>query len=213
MKYLILLFLVSCSSVVQQLNTTTHYKKDITFWVNDKKFVGVGVAQKADSYEIYIERSKGKIDVLTLSTCHRNITIEDEGSKAKYVFVPTSIEKESGCPLEIGIYDKQGRHGWGYLLFRQSGSDLAAKMECNGQQTAPVGTSICQSKFGTIQRISFDSPVTFNSAAGCSINKISDKSFEYIMSRGHCYFGFADSNYNFHDHRSFGFEEFIIREL
>jgi hypothetical protein len=212
-KYIIflLLFIAGCASPTQKLTTTVKYKKDVRFTVNGKKIKGMGVAIPAAEYEIEIEYNFGNMDLLTFSTCHREIQMEGEGSKAKYVFKPTEIEIKGNCPLDIGIYDKKGRHGWGFLLFNNHGFSLPAKVQCNGESYSINGVSACQSQIGTVQSINFSQPVILDSTEGCKAEK-NGNSFEYTMASDFCRFGFMDSAGNFHSHESYGYETYIIRE-
>lgn len=203
---------MGCTTTPQKLSPEVIYKKDVTFWVGDKKIVGMGVAPEAESYKLYIDYPKGKIDFLTLTTCHRQVTVENKDHGFNYLFKPTAIEKEGICPLDIGIYDKKGRHGWAYLFFENAANLLAAKVECNGEQISADGVSVCQGPVGSIQRINFDSPeVIAASSEGCEITKMG-KFFQYKISKGFCYFSFKDPSGQFHDHTSFGHETFIVRE-
>jgi hypothetical protein len=210
-KYFLFLLLFSCASYNQPLNTTTIYKKDLTFWVNDKKIVGVGVVPKAANYEIFIDYKAGNIDLLSLVTCHRQINLAKQDHKLTYNLSPSKIELEGNCPLDLGVYDLKGRHGWGYLIFSRAENKLMAKIECNGEVYENEGVSICQGQIGTAQRITFTSAVKEAASPGCELKKIGN-AFEYEVKKDFCYFSFIDSNHNFHDHTAFGYETFIIRE-
>jgi len=207
----LLLLITSCSSIPQTLNTETIYKKDLKFWVNKKLISGVGVVPRAIAYDIYIEKEKGKIDLLTLTTCHRSIQISEEGSKASYQLMPSEIEASSGCPLDLGAYDAKGRHAWGYLLFESDKLRLPAKILCNGDVTISQGASICQSQIGTIQKLIFSNSVKALASDGCKIEKVGTD-FEYEMTKNFCYYAFIDDNGLVHDHTAFGYEQFIIRD-
>lgn len=209
MKYLVLLFLFSCSNIVQKLDINTVYKKDVVFTVNGKKITGMGVVPKAMNYEVVFEYPQGKIDLLSLYTCHRDKQLPNEGSKATYQFTPTDLDLD--CPLQIEIYDKKGRHGWGFLLFERPELQLPAKLLCNGEITIAKGMSVCQAKIGTTQRISFGYPVTVDPEKGCPISQ-KGTDFEYEIVKDLCYYGFIDSSGNLHNHVSFGYETFIFRD-
>ncbi|UOF83072.1 hypothetical protein [Caudoviricetes sp.] len=211
MKLLFLLFLVSCSMPSQQLSTTSLYKKDVTFWVNDRQYVGVGVVPHGTKYKMYFEFPKGNIDLITLTTCHRSVQVEDKDHGYNYTFTPNILEKESACPLDVGIYDKKGRHGWGYLLFEKPENNLLATLECNGENIQANGVSICQGRMGTLQRINFKGETNGVAADGCEFTKVGN-SFEYEMAKGFCYYSFSDGAGNIHDHTTYGYETFIIRE-
>jgi hypothetical protein len=203
--------LSACSSINQSLNSDTVYKKDVRFWVGKKRIVGMGVVPRADVHEIFIQYDEGKIDLLSVTSCHRNDQITNEGSKAYYVYKPAPIERDSGCPLDIGIYDKKGRHGWGYLLFERTENLLPVFLQCNGETTTAIGVSVCQAQIGSVQRLSFDRDVKVAASEGCDVHQIA-RTFDYEVSKEFCYYSFIDDAGNVLDHTSFGYETFIYRE-
>lgn len=194
----------------QKLNTATNYEKDISFWVNGKAIKGVGSVPLSLSYEIEIKYTFGKINVLTLETCHRNITLENQGNKTSYTFTPSDIEKKDSCPLDIGIYDLKGRDGWGFLQFEREEATLVAGIQCNGDYWKAKGVSICQSKVGTLQKIGFDVPVKAANDDGCKLTQAGNE-FTYEVKNGYCFLEFEDAQGNFHEHTIFGYQTFIIR--
>ncbi len=216
MKLLFLLiFLMGCSSVVQQLTTSTNYMMDVPFSVNGKAFVGVGVAPKAESYKIEIKYPYGKISVLTLETCHRNLPIQNDGTKASFLFIPSQFELDDNCALDIGVYNSKSQDAWGRLQFERDDATLSAFVECNGQQISAKGVSLCESKVGTVQRISFSKPVKVKMAPNCKIDALppiaNTWDFEYMVQKGYCYYTFSDDDGNYHEHTIRGWETFIIR--
>lgn len=206
--FLLLLLFAGCSTVVPKMDVNTVYKKDVNFTVNGKKFKGVGVVPRAVNYEISIEYPQGKIDLLSISNCHRDIQASSEGTKANLTFIPNDIEKD--CPLDIGVYDEKGRHGWGYLFFEREDAILPAKLLCNGETIIARGVSACQSKIGTVQKIIFGYPVRGVSSEGCQF-KQNGQEFEYEVVKNFCYYAFSDDHGNIHNHSIFGYETFPIR--
>jgi hypothetical protein len=209
-KYLFFLILFSCSTVNQKLTTDIVYKKDVAFTANNKKIAGMGIIPKAPNYEILIEYKSGNIDLLTLTSCHRQVILEKQGSKVNYTYTPSKVELDTSCPLDIGIYDQKGRHGWGFLGFTRSENKLIAKVECNGESGELEGVSLCQGNIGTIQRLTFSTNIKAIASQGCSFSQ-RENIIEYQMKKDFCYFSFVDDKNNFHDHTSFGYETFIIR--
>jgi hypothetical protein len=205
------LFFIGCASVSQTLTTTTEYMMDVPFIVNGKAFSGVGVAPLASSYKIEIHYPYGKISVLTLSTCHRDIPVQNDGTKAIYPFVPSDLELEENCELNIGVYNAKAQDGWAILQFERDDAKLIAQVECNGDKFFAKGVSLCQSKIGTTQRISFSVPVKVEIDPDCKLTTISPGVFEYDVQKGFCFFTFEDNDGNYHEHSIYGYETFIIR--
>lgn len=215
MRYIILLvFIMGCSRIVQKIDTVTNYSKDVPFYVNGIPFRGVGVTKKSDKYQIDIRYPYGEVNVLTLRTCHREIKLETETNKASYTFVPSDVEKEDECELEISVFDKKSRNGWGLLQFERDNAKLTANVECNGDNVLAKGIYICQGKIQTIQRISFLNDVTLAIApedvSRCSIDG-SGRQYTFTISPGFCYYTFQDAKGDYLELTVYGYQNFIIR--
>lgn len=214
----------SCSLVSQKLDPQTFYRRDIQLDVNDQKFDGAGVPNFSDEYKIKI-KSIGKIDMLTIQSCHRHESFENVGggifgaSKTfTYIYRPIKgIEDGRGCLLDIGVYERsKGRHGWATLDFqtKMGAENLPAHLLCDGKEwsTDPNSVSICQAKNGTIQKIVFDHRVKVSPDARCDVMKTTDEmTYTYLMPVGECTFYFGDKYGNFHRHTTLGFENVLIR--
>lgn len=179
------------------------YKADIEVTVDSVRFQGMGVTLLNGPKTIAL-RSKAKLDLLTIASCHREFTVErvdyrsgwfglGGSSSQEYVYQynPNDIEKESYCPLYIQAYAKSGVAAWGYLAFRTT-EKLPAKTECNGASRSFAGISVCQSKAGTEQAITFEKPVRFVANALCKVIPQSDRSFRVRTDKGFCYATFTD---------------------
>lgn len=191
------LLLFGCASSQQAITRTPLwvYKPDIEITVDGKTFEGMGVT-KMDGHKVIKIRSKARMDMLKISSCHREFTVEKVdysegwfgigGSSAKtftYEFDATQIEKEDFCPLYIEALEKSGERGdqsviaaWGYLAFR-TGEALPSKMDCNGIAWTFAGVSVCASRAGFEQAIRFDRPVTFKANNACRVSIKSDREF------------------------------------
>jgi hypothetical protein len=209
LKYLLIFLLVACSDVTQKLDTVTIYKKDVLIEINKQIIVGVGSVPSAKKYDIYIKNPPANLDFMTLTTCHRNIAIANAGKIAYYEYIPNALE--SNCSMEIDAFDKKGRHGWGYIVFQNSSLKLPAKMMCNGDVVDVMGASACQSQIGTVQWIMFTKPVKVQATDGCEI-KVDGEIAEYRMHKEYCTFSFKDDQGNTHDHTSYGYETYIVRD-
>lgn len=222
---LLALSFAGCSNVNQSLNPDTYYRRDIKVTVNGVKFKGVGVPLPASKYEMEIE-SKGVINMLTITTCHREVQIEqddpgwfEKGNKVKYTYIPVSgLEDGKSCLMEIGVFEqKKGRHGWALLDFRVGPESVQAELTCDGkkEKTAPV--SICQSREGLLQRIKFDRKMKVLpdlEKPQCTVMETSDSGFTYdfLAAPGECVYYFGDQNKNFHKLTVAGFQSILIRE-
>lgn len=225
MKSLLIIFLFcaafGCAMAEQKLSTSVNYQKDISLEINGEKFTGVAVPKKASQYEIKI-KARGKIDMLTITTCHREEKFEEpssgwfsSGKSFTYIYKPNKdIEDTRGCMLDIGAYEKLGgRHSWGVIDFETLTETLASSLKCNGVETRTRGSSICQAKAGLVQKIEFTEVVkTSPDSEICSVMTSEDgKSFTYIMPLGECTFFFGTKDGKFHRHTTYGYESILIR--
>lgn len=215
--------LTGCSLVNQKLDPEKFYRRDIKLEINGEKFDGVAVPKRADEYEIKI-KAKGKIDMLTIRSCHREEHFEEpssgwfsSGKSFKYTFRPIKgIEDGRGCLLDIGAYEKEkGRHSWATIDFETETENLPAIVMCNGEKwnTDPGSVSICQARTGTIQKIIFDHRVKISpDEERCKVFKTKDEmTYEYLMPLGECVVYFADKYQNVHRHVSVGYDEILVR--
>jgi len=222
---LLALFISGCASLVnQELNPDVFYKRDIQLEINGVKFLGVAVPKRADKYEIKI-KARGKIDMLTVTSCHREFVIEDPtvmpgtSRSFSFTYVPIKgIEDGRGCLLDIGAFEKKrGRHSWATIDFETETENLPAILKCNGEKwdTNPSSVSICQGKTGLIQKIRFDHRVKVSpDTEMCNVMKTEDEmTYTYVMPRGECTYYFGDKYGNFHRHTTIGYESILIREV
>lgn len=189
---------------------------------------GVGVLPEDISYDLEITHSS-KLNFFAMNTCHREITTEnpDRGLRKKNGVInldykPT-LEKGKACPLYLAAYNRQGRHGWGTFAFEDSKYQLPANVECNGDEIYFNGVSICQSRYGTLQKITFPEEVIaakpVNGPAqrkkDCpELNTVDNKTFEFILPPRECFYGFiGKESLKSHKLYTIGYEEVIIRDL
>lgn len=224
-KILIFLFLSGCaSSKYQQLDPKIYYRRDMQIKVNGFQGLGVLVVPKADMYKFDI-KSSGKLDMFTLSTCHREQTQEKAGRKTwfgnkkrrKFEFIPAPIEAEStSCPVEIGGYEaRKGRHSWAIIEFEHDKMTLPALLSCNGSITNTRGVSICQSFDGSLQEISFSEEVIVAKKNVCiELTSPDNKVFRFKMPNRECTFRFVTKSGVPKWHRlvTIGYEKILVRE-
>jgi len=192
-----------------------------------KTFCGVGVLPYRKSYDLTVV-NKGKLNFFSMTTCHREITTEnpDDGifrknGKIKVKYTPT-IELGEACPLFLAAFNRKGKHGWATIALEHPKFRLAAQLECNGSVYKGNGVSICQSRFGLIQKISFEKEVVpvrpVNGAAerkkACPVLPTKDnKTFEYMMPTRECIYQFVEKgSKKIHKLYTIGYEQLIVRE-
>lgn len=214
---------VGCASPSQKATKLPlwTYKADIQISVDGKTFDGMAVT-KLDGVKTITIRSKAKLDLLTISSCHREFTQErvdyksgwfglggSSASKYTYTFDPTDIEKEAYCPLYIQAFQVSGLAAWGYISFRTT-ENLPARTECNGTPWKFAGISVCQSRSGFEQAITFDRPVKFRANEFCKVEARSDRDFRVRAGKGFCRAVFSDGK-DTHRLDMLGYDEILVR--
>jgi len=249
---LIILLLSGCiTSQIQKLDPATYYRNDICFEYdtgnkieipNDEfgdgfgypqyenkllKFCGTGVLPHEDVYKLKII-SYGKLNFFSLMTCHEEDTSEnpDRGIFKKDGVVqikyrPT-LEKGLACPLYVSAYDRRQRHAFGIIAFEHPRYQLKAKVRCNGYTRIANGVSICQSRNGLIQEISFEEevkaakPITGGAErhGDCPIITSKDnKVFRFKLPLRECIYQFiSKESRKIHKFYAIGYEDIIVRE-
>lgn len=214
--FLFLLIFLGCTTAQVTVKTPLYqYKPDIEIGIDGKAFDGMGaVPLSAKRIQII---SKAKLDLLMISSCHRNFTIERVdanwfgGSKKKYLYdyIPTTIESEEFCPLYIQAFDRSGITAWGYIAFSSS-EKLTGKLICNGNTSSNV-VSVCASRAGFEQGLHFDKPIEkFVGSELCEITKLNEGDFRLRTKSGFCYATFYDGK-DFHRLVLLGYDEALIR--
>lgn len=222
--FALLVLLSGCGSVNQTVNPDIFYKRDMSIEINDRKAVGVLVVPKAPDYWFEIE-AKGKLDLFTLQSCHREITREKAGEggifgNSKKVQVGYTqvkgLEDEGGCQVQLGGYEREkGRNSWALVDFQTPDAVLPATLKCNGTTVPSGGVSICQSRAGLIQEISFSVEVIANPPENCPLPRPQDlKTYRFAIPKGQCTFNFMEKSGEHREHRltTLGYEGILIRE-
>lgn len=222
----LILFGTSCSSVQQRLDPSVYYKRDMELRVNGFEGEGVLVVPKAESYKFEI-KAKGRLDLFTLTTCHREEALEEAGQKGLFgdrkrvetVYKPVNgIENDGLCAVQLGGYEKvKGRHSWAFIDFENESNPLPARIFCNGNVHNANGVSSCQSREGLLQQIRFTENVDFSHSVECNpptINGGKDgvERFEIKLSRGQCVYVFMrKSDKAVHRLTTYGYQDVLIR--
>lgn len=206
----------ACTSVPQQLDPEKFYRHDLRLEVNGVRGTGVMVLPRSHRYRIHGE-SVGQLDLLTISSCHREFSAERQGTEFDYDYAPLpGIETGGGCPLHFGGYEqKKGRHTWGIVDFEGPDATLPATLQCNGQVVRSNGVSICQSRAGLYQTIEFPGSVDVSPDPDCPMPLGGRPGlYEFPLARGECVYAFREQAEPNRIHRltTLGYEGILIRE-
>lgn len=191
------------------------------------KFCGVGVLPELDVYHLKI-RAKAKLNFFAMSTCHEENTTENpdagifkKDGLIKVTYMPT-MEKGKACPLYISAFNRKGRHSWGMIVFQDKKYKMKAKLNCNGFASEYEGVSICQSRNGLIQRVTFDEPVKLvkpvmgasDRKEPCpSIGEDGQKQYTFKLPNRECIYGFIGlESKQIHKMYTIGYEDIVVRE-
>jgi hypothetical protein len=212
-----LLFLVSCSSVFQDVSLkSSEYKRMMELTVNGVKGVGTIVVPKSSQYKIF-GHIHGTAEALFLESCHREVFSENQG-EVNYVYTPVAgIEDNRACPMEIIALDKGAKHGLGVVDFQDERHTLPISLYCNGETSKALGVSICQAPIGMVQRVDFEAGVISEPGREeCRIAEPSNyKSHEFRVIAGICTVVFQEIYPPNRKHRLtiIGFDRNILQEL
>lgn len=216
-------FLISCSLINQKLDPNIYYKRDIRLVINGVEFDGIAVPKKSDVYKIKV-KARGIIDMITIRSCHREITYEEpskgwfsSGKTFEFEYRPIKgIEDGRGCYLDIGTYEKsKGRHGWALIDFESAEETVKAELKCNGEKRAVGPVSICQAHSNTIQKIQFDHKVKVSpDSPKCSVMQSDDEmGYRYLIPPGECVYYFCDRLGYCHRHTTLGYDGLLVRKV
>lgn len=222
MKFILALCfsILGCSLPAQKTESTEKLyssKADISVEINGVKSDGMAVATLTPNMNIEIV-SKAKLDVLMVSSCQRFETYEKldsnwfggAGKKFKYNYIPTKTETNDKCPLYFQAFDKSGLTAWAYIAFKTV-DKLQAEVECNGKTYLSTGFTLCQTKNGFEQSMTFLKPITkFEASDTCGIIKVSATQFKIVPLAGFCNATFTDGT-DWHQLTLLGYEKALIR--
>lgn len=211
------LFILGCSTLSNDVQTVLQdarqpatetplyvYRADLQITTDAVTFDGVGVTSaRSVAMDINVV-SQINLDRVEVETCARedvcengkpcngNFTIDDgwfgtSGKSMTYHYLPSPDESVGSCPIYFRVYAKTDLAAWGFLAFRAPTETLPGHMVCNGVSWNFAGHSMCQTKAGLIQRITFDQPIDdFDADKNCGVTKIDPKTFELRPALGLC---------------------------
>lgn len=216
---LVLFLATGCGSVPLKLNPTVLYKRDMSISFGGQSYVGTAVLPESQNYQITFE-TKGKLDLLTITTCHRELTAENLSGglfgKNRYTFNYSPIPgiEDEYCPIDIGGYEAlKGRHSWGFIDLKTRDVSVSAVLRCNGEIQNTNGVSLCQSKQGLIQKIEFQEEMAAGNSGFCPKMKSEDlKHYEFEVGEGVCVYKFKSRNGEYHRLTSIGYQDIVLKE-
>lgn len=217
-----------CSPDVRQpVNPSGVYKHDVQISVDGVNYTGVAVLPGGKSKYTLDMSFAGRLDLFTLSSCHREITQEDAGrsggifdrskNRMRLVYEPVAgIEAGEFCPIMIGGFEKdKGRHSWAFIDFETPRETMPAVLLCNGARQGFRGVSVCQSGAGLMQRVFFNEPMNSENSEDCPKLKGDDdgRVFDFYPPLGRCVYTFREKagQRRFHRLNVIGYNEILIR--
>jgi hypothetical protein len=230
----ILLFLsvfLGCTTIHQELDPKIYYKRDMSIKFNKQKYEGIAVLpfMEKPSYDIEFE-TKGKLDLFTFTTCHREITQEHASTRGIFankkqfslIYSPDiEIEALFSCPIQIAGYDLKGKHSFAFMDMETKDATLPAHIKCNGDSYDSKGVTICQSKDGLEQSVYFDVKIEWmpeksirKECQEIEYNIINEQRIFYKTPNRECVYYIHEKDGNrTHRLNTIGYEELLIREL
>lgn len=199
------LFLLATACAPMPMATTdanTFYKRDMWLSVDGIQREGVLVGARRASHHFDIQ-AKGKLDLFTLESCHRDISRENAGQSGLFGdkreveldYAPVAgLEDTGSCVVRLGGYEKLGgRNSWGFVDFEDPGTTLPADVKCNGEHFGSNGVTVCQSKQGLLQQIQFPGPVVVTPSTACPLPPSQDgRTFLFPIAARECVYNFLE---------------------
>lgn len=205
---------VNCAGLQKEPDPKVYYKRDLRLQVGDRVSRGTLTLPASSQYKIEL-KSPGKMDLLTISSCHREYQKEEVGYEHTWTYAPVAgLEDQAACPLQINGYDKnKGKHAFGYISFERLQNPLKAKIQCNGESFEANGVGICQSRQGLQQKISFESEVRVIARDACNWHLPPGKEFVFSLQNRECQYLFKETQ----GQKEFvldtiGYEEILLRQ-
>ncbi len=202
------LFMLGCSTLTTDVETVLQdarqpatekplyvYRADLQITTDAVAFDGVGVTKARTSPMDIDVVSQINIDRVEVETCARqdvcehgkpctgNFQIDQTwfgaaGNHMVYHYLPSTDESTGTCPIYFRIYSKVDLAAWGFLAFRSAQENLPGHMICNGVPWSFAGHSMCQTKAGLIQRLTFDQDIEdFDVDKNCGLQQLDKRTF------------------------------------
>jgi hypothetical protein len=219
-RVILALLVMGCtSSGVAPVELGKTYKKSLHMQVNDRTGIGMMTVPLNLKMNITIQIPQ-KAEILRLSTCHREETVEKTGwqdrkSHTWAITLIEGIETIGECPIRIDALDLEGESSWGFIDIVNE--EMYATLQCNGVTSWPKGVSVCQSREGLLQRIVFDGPTESELVTeGCPPLDVlkSKPGYNVTTGKGVCVYLFMEkSTGKFHRLTTFGYNSVLLKVL
>lgn len=179
--------------------------------------MGMAAVPHADKYVIQVTTPDAP-DLVVITTCHREVTLPKQRDRFEYIFYPNLIESRGYCPIFISAYSAKTWLTQGFIDIQDPLTDVPASLSCNGEFSKSTGVSVCQSRIGLMEEISFDREMVVGHSAKCQdpIPRLSGGGnsgyvWDFTMSEGNCVWKFFDKKDPTKTHRlnSFGYNQFL----
>jgi hypothetical protein len=217
-----LFLLLGCATVSQPLDSRKAYRRDLPFEHAGRKFDGVGVLPRANSYDLSL-KPQSDLDVLLLKSCHREIVVEKAsggglfGKKSfSFQYAPVRYIEDTGiCPMKIEALESGTNQYSGALIdFEGPGFTLPYRLYCNGSYASVNGVGICQARSGTNQVLAFDEPVRFAppQPERCALPKLIDGHYELAIVSGECAYMFDTKAGKIGRLTTSGYDDVVLRK-
>lgn len=199
----------------QKLDPKIFYVRDLKVQVDGQEFDGVGVIPAKGLYRFKL-RSSGKMDLLVIETCHREISIEKAGFSEGYIYRPVpGMEDKPNCAIiKFSSFEKgsKGRHAEAMLIMENPAFKLEARLRCNGKYKKFNGTSLCHSKEYLYHEIEFDELVDIYETR-CSLESPNGvRKIKFAMYKRDCRFTFKGrTSGKLHILYTSGYEQILLR--
>lgn len=199
--FLAILLLSGCATQYQKIDPGIFAKRNLEVLIDGVSYEGVGVIPERPSYELIVQ-PKGESAILITKTCHRMNTYEKSkggwfsSGKYRITHVPVQgLETGRTCALQLDSFDSaNGQHSWSFFMPADKSYQLPFELTCNGVVSSLVGTGICQSHHGLIQRFKVSVPVMIwpPAPSNCEMPRKVGAYYEVGLSPDVCLYQFDD---------------------
>lgn len=192
-----------------------HYRAELTFKFGPYFYDGMVPVKVTGPIDIQIY-SPITLNRVEVSTCSRHEVIRNTAkgwfdkvsNTMTYHYVPTAKELEPDCPVFFQAYNDHVQKAWG-MVGNNTDEGLRGHVDCNGQGVDYSGLTMCQTKAGLEQQLTFKVPVEFEATELCSIKSKDSKTFDIRSGVGICKAVFSDGEHS-HSLLLLGYDMVIV---
>lgn len=191
------------------------FKKTLKLLVNGKAITGVGTVPLADTYRLDID-FPAKPEILKISTCHKQVVIENPTVKTFFIGSIKGLENSGYCPIRVDGLDLGGVNSSAVIEIENEALD--GVLMCDGDTRRTKGVNICQAKEGLTQRILFFETTTWEKMADDCEDMIPmtqlGYGFDFNISRGECVYLFhGEKSDTFHRLTTIGYSDVFFKSI